>query len=169
MEEQLIEQIKDGVRDILKFVQSRNGRLSEQEKIAIAQALDHAVSRITELRQQQQAAQVQEEPTEPAPPSDKLTMSRPMASSNIHSFAYDPKKKQLYVKFQGDYPQQNGPVYSYQGVPEQAFDIFQKGAIAAKTDGQNKWGKWWVGKQPSLGASFYEAIRQAGFPHQRVA
>jgi hypothetical protein len=59
-------------------------------------------------------------------------------------------------------------VYGYEGVPPQIFRVFQAGAIPAKTDGQNEYGSWWVGKRPSLGASFYELIKKGGYPYQKL-
>ena len=83
-------------------------------------------------------------------------------SSNIYGFQYDPRSKLLRVKFQGD------GIYEYGGVPPQIFKAFQSGAIPAKTNGQNQYGSWWKGKNPSLGASFYELIRDR-FPYQKVS
>jgi len=92
-----------------------------------------------------------------------------MPSSNVNSFAYDPDNEQLYVKFQGDYPLENGPTYKYGGVPEPMFEAFRQGAIPARTEGTSDWGDWWVGKKPSLGASFYSLIRESGFPYERLS
>ena len=75
----------------------------------------------------------------------------------------------LLVRFLGDHPNRNGPVYAYGGVPREVFDMFQKGAVPARTDGQNKWGKWWKGKVPSIGASLYTLIKQRGYPYQRLS
>ncbi len=86
----------------------------------------------------------------------------PLLSSNIYGFKYDPKKGQLLVRFN------NGGVYSYGGVPPGVFDAFQQGAVPAKTNGKNKFGEWWKGKIPSLGAAFYELIRNGGYPYQRL-
>lgn len=83
-------------------------------------------------------------------------------SSNIYGFQYDPRSKLLRVKFQGD------GIYEYGGVPPQIFKAFQQGAVPAKTSGRNQYGSWWQGKQPSLGASFYELIRDR-FPYQKVS
>lgn len=96
-------------------------------------------------------------------PSSEGIQHAPINSSNIYGFKYDPKTGKLLVKFQ------EGNVYQYQGVPPQIFDIFQKGAIAAKTNGQNNFGRWWTGKIPSLGASFYELIRQGGYPYKKLS
>lgn len=87
----------------------------------------------------------------------------PIQSSNIWGFNYDPSEKKLYVRFQGD------GIYEYDGVPPQIFNLFRQGAIPAKTEGQNQYGRWWVGKQPSLGASLFELIKQKGYPYQKVA
>ncbi len=87
----------------------------------------------------------------------------PLQSSNIYGFNYDQKSGTLRVKFQGD------GVYQYQGVPRYIFKIFQSGAVPAKTSGSNEYGKWWEGKQPSLGAAFYQMIRNGGYPYQKVA
>lgn len=86
----------------------------------------------------------------------------PIESSNIYGFQYDPKSGNLKVRFQ------SGSVYGYTGVPLGVFKVFQQGAIPAKTDGQNAYGKWWQGKIPSLGAAFYNLIKQGGYPYQKL-
>lgn len=90
-------------------------------------------------------------------------------SSNIFGFSYNPQSKRLYVKFQGNGAYGDGPVYEYEGVPPQIFKIFKNGAVPAKTSGQNRFGKFWKGKIPSLGAAFYEMIRKAGYPYSKIA
>ncbi len=86
----------------------------------------------------------------------------PLQSSNIYGFRYDPKSGKLLVRFN------SGSVYGYDGVPQGVFKVFAQGAVPAKTSGQNSFGKWWRGKLPSAGASFYEMIRKGGFPYQRI-
>jgi hypothetical protein len=83
-------------------------------------------------------------------------------SSNIYGFRYNPKNGQLMVRFQ------NGGVYGYSGVPAGVFNTFRQGAVPAATNGQNEHGRWWTGKQPSLGAAFYNLIRQGGYAYQRL-
>lgn len=87
----------------------------------------------------------------------------PLNSSNIWGFNYDPKSGKLLVRFQ------KGSVYEYEGVPPHIFRIFQAGAIPAKTNGQNQFGRWWIGKNPSLGASFYDLIRSGPYAYEQVA
>lgn len=87
----------------------------------------------------------------------------PIDSSNIYGFKYDPKSGRLLVRFQ------SGSIYGYQGVPQGVFKVFQQGAVPAKTSGRNQHGAWWKGKAPSLGAAFYNLIRQGGYPYQRLS
>lgn len=87
----------------------------------------------------------------------------PINSSNIYGFKYDPKTGRLLVRFQ------SGSVYGYQGVPPGIFRVFQAGAIPAKTNGSNAFGKWWIGKMPSLGSAFFSLIRNGGYPYQRLS
>lgn len=91
-----------------------------------------------------------------------------MPSSNVEGFAYDDKTGRLLVRFLGKHPNKNGPIYGYEGVPPNIFEIFRKGAIPAKTNGKNKWGEWWQGKYPSIGAAMYHLIKAGGYPYQRL-
>jgi hypothetical protein len=86
----------------------------------------------------------------------------PLDSSNVYGYQYDPKSGRLKVRFQ------SGSVYEYGGVPAGVFKVFQQGAVPAKTTGKNRYGQWWTGKIPSLGAAFYSLIRQGGYPYQRL-
>lgn len=88
-------------------------------------------------------------------------------SSNIYGFQYDPGSKSLRIKFQGDGPQ-GGPVYEYDNVPINVYKAFETGSVPAKTNGQNNFGRWWQGKMPSLGAAFYDLIRNGGYAYRRV-
>lgn len=92
-----------------------------------------------------------------------------LQSSNVYGFKYNPKSKKLLVQFQGNEQPGQGPVYKYDNVPPVIFKIFASGAVPAKTSGSNKWGRWWKGKNPSLGAAMYQLIKLGGFPYQRVA
>lgn len=136
--------------------------MSDQLQGLVADQLAWLVGRIEQL-----STQAPVEGLPPQPPEEP-EMGTTMPSSNIHSFGYDQDTGRLLVKFQGDYPEENGPVYAYEGVPEGIFDIFRNGAVPAKTSGKNKWGQWWKGKMPSLGAAMYAAIKQGGYQYQRL-
>lgn len=104
----------------------------------------------------------------PVPPDEIPPLETSMPSSNVNSFSYNPDNQEMFVKFQGDYPSENGPVYKYGGVPPVIFDLFQKGAVPARTKGSNDWGEWWEGKVPSLGASLFTLIKNGGYPYERI-
>jgi hypothetical protein len=86
----------------------------------------------------------------------------PLMSSNIYGFQYDPDSGKLRVRFN------EGGVYEYGSVPPDIYQAFEAGAIPAKTEGENQWGKWWRGKEPSAGSSFFELIKMGGFPYKKL-
>ncbi len=158
---QQLQSLLDELLSTLQTVLSSGVQISDAQQGLIAEQLVWLTDRIEQLSEPIA-------PITPAQPPEKMRMARPMPSSNIHSFGYDDKTGKLLVKFQGDYPNQNGPVYGYAGVPKQVFEMFRQGAIPAKTKGKNDWGEWWVGKQPSLGASMSALIKNGGYQYQRL-
>lgn len=87
----------------------------------------------------------------------------PLQSSNVYGFSYDPTSSKMFVRFN------SGSVYQYENVPPAAFKAFTRFGVPAKTSGRNSYGQWWKGKSPSMGASFYEIIKNGPFPYQKVA
>jgi hypothetical protein len=154
------EEIEGLLRDFMQAIQIvlESGEiLSDEFQGMLAQTLENLFNRLEESRSE----------TTTAVPEPKKPEG--IGSSNVHSFGYDDKTGKLLVKFQGDYPQENGPVYGYEGVPKNIFELFKQGAIPARTDGKNKWGQWWKGKVPSLGASLYTLIKNGGYPYQKLS
>ena len=92
-----------------------------------------------------------------------------LQSSNVYGYKYDPRTKKMLVKFQGNKGLGQGPVYEYDNIPPQVFKMIRSSAIPAKTTGQNKWGKFWKNKSPSLGASVSALLVKGGFPYQRIS
>lgn len=90
----------------------------------------------------------------------------PIGSSNVRGFSYDQNSGTLTVQFNGETG--NGPVYQYGSVPPEIAMAFMDGNAAARTNGKNKFGSWFRGKKPSLGAAHWQYIRD-NFPHQRVS
>jgi len=86
-----------------------------------------------------------------------------LQSSTVYGFKYSPKNKRLFVKFQGD------GVYKYDNVPSVIARLFMDGASRAKTQGSNRYGAWWQGKKPSLGAALNQHIKNLGFPYQKIS
>jgi hypothetical protein len=189
--EQAIENIKDTVRQIMQLIVQRGQPLSQGLKDKLAQVMDHAANRISQLRQKQkQDEELEEAETEQAEIADTIGAGQeekrpqilggigdkipeleqaPHESSNINAFRYDPQSGKLFVKFQGKYPKQNGPVYSYDGIPKNIYDVFRRGAVAPKTSGKNAWHTWKEGVTPSHGAAMYALIKQGGYPYQRLS
>ncbi len=86
-----------------------------------------------------------------------------LQSSNIWGTAYDPRTSKMLVRFHG------GGVYEYSGIPRGIYQAFVSGSASAKTKGKNKYGQWWVGKTPSLGAAMHEYIKRGNFPFRRLS
>jgi len=167
MIERQIEEIKNSVKQLLQTAMQEGNNLTDEMQGVIAQALEHAYNRITQLRQEQE--QEQQGPVDGLEPiQQQPEMQEAMPSSNIHSFNYDYDNGNLLVKFQGDKGAGQGPIYSYGGVQPYIFNLFKRGAAIAKTSGKNKWGKWWKGKSPSMGAAMNAFIKSGGYPYQKV-
>lgn len=156
-------EFRQAIATVLELASQQIDDLDDETMAALTELITAATERLS--RQQTPVEGLQ--PQAPEPPNN-IRMARPMPSSNVHSFGYDDKTGRLLVKFQGDYPDQNGPVYGYSGVPKQIYDLFRQGAVPARTDGHNEWGEWWKGKSPSLGASLYTLIRGGNYPYQRL-
>ena len=92
-----------------------------------------------------------------------------LPSSNIWGFNYDKNSKKLKVKFNGKGAKDDGSVYEYDNVPPSVAQIFEAGAIPAKTSGSNKHGEWWKGKSPSLGSAHYALIRNGGYAYTKLS
>lgn len=187
MIEQRIAQIKAHVERVLSMLEGREEPPKEVQD-AIREFLQKSIAEIQQLRQEQEkekaeieleeaeqeqaqvANEIEPVPPEQSPPQGPVPplMPAPYPSSNINAFRYDPKRERLYVKFQGKHPQENGPVYSYEGIPKDIYEVFRRGAIAPKTSGRNAWHRWKKGVTPSHGAAMFALIKGGGFPYQRV-
>ena len=159
MNEQKIEDIKNSLRELMMLINERGQPLSEEMKLQLMKVMEHAADRISTLKQEEQVP--------PAAP-EELPLA-PHESSQINGFQYDPESGKLQVQFHGKYPQAAGSVYEYDDVPAWVYDLFQRGAIAPKTSGSNRFHRWEKGKSPSHGASMNAAIKAGGFSYRKVA
>jgi uncharacterized protein YdbL (DUF1318 family) len=91
----------------------------------------------------------------------KKDFARDLKSAVIRKTEYDEKANRLKVIFNND------STYEYADVPLEVYEKLTAGGIKAKTSGENEFGKWWVGKDPSLGASFNELIKKGGYNFTR--
>lgn len=151
------------VLDLLEEILSTGEKISDELLGQIADQIEHEESRIDQLRKQ---SPVESLPAQQSPQQPQLQEAMP--SSNVESFGYDEYTGKLMVRFLGEHPDRNGPIYAYEGVPKNIFDLFRKGAVPARTDGSNKWGIWWKGKKPSIGASLYALIKNGGYAYERL-
>ena len=144
-------------QSIISYLETNGTNLNVESQ----QALGSLLQNILQLIEQQ--AQ------EPQIPNQHPPLQEAMPSSNVEGFAYDDKNQRMYVRFLGKYPDRQGPVYQYEGVPNVIFNLFRTGAVPARTNGRNRWGRWWRGKVPSIGASLYTLIKNQGYDYRRVA
>ncbi|SRR6266404_7329596 len=164
MIEQQIEDLKNALREVMALITQRNQPLGDDLKLLLAQVMEHVANRIQQLRQEE----TQGVPTPPSitPPEPEAA---PFESAQVNAFKYDPDSQDLYVKFQDKYPQQNGPVYKYQGVPKFIYDVFRRGGVGPLTTGSNAWHAWKEGVTPSLGAALNGLIKAGGYQYQRLS
>lgn len=92
----------------------------------------------------------------------KKDLARDLKSAVIRQTDYNPEEKLLKVIFN------NGHTYTYDDVPQKVYDDLTAGTVKAKTSGENQYGRWWVGKTPSAGASFNALIKKGGYNYQRI-
>lgn len=97
------------------------------------------------------------------PVSEKKGTVEPANSAVIRRTEYFPDTRKLAVVFN------SGSVYEYDDVPEEVYKNLLQSATPAKTEGKNAYGAWWVGKNPSLGATFNNLIKKGGFDYRKVA
>jgi hypothetical protein len=83
-------------------------------------------------------------------------------SSNVWGANYDQRSGKMRVRFQG------GLEYEYDGIPPAIFNAFIHGNASARTDGRNRYGRWWINKNPSLGAALNQYIKAGGFNYRRL-
>jgi len=231
MNDQLIEDIKNQIRELIGLLAERGEPISSEMRLQLARAMEHASNRIIQLRQEGNVQAPTPQPEQPPelPPQEPGLGSPPVGeiqllwilagqneqaflqylttypsqiteallrnpaelqrnieflqqmmpegpnpaqadgiphadlnSSNIYGFRYNPKNQKLKVRFQG------GSVYEYDSVPGNVVNAFQNGSASARTNGQNQYGRWWEGKNPSLGAAFWNYIRNAGYDYRRL-
>lgn len=227
MNEQAINQIKEALREMMQLLVQRGQPISEEIRIALTQAMEHAANRIQELRQEeQQPFEGNTGQQQPSPqgigappgadaqllfllagsredvfiqylqqyqtPETQALLNNPaelervvhflhammpsyqpeqvgdvqrteLNSSTIFGTNYDANSGKMKVRFQG------GGEYIYSGVPANIYRAFIDGQHSATTNGQNAFGRWWEGKNPSIGSAFNAYIKKGNFPFQKIS
>lgn len=153
--------LRELVQGIMLVIQSGE-ELSDEFQGILAQTIGSLVTKIDEAKAQETSNLLISQGAPPLQPG-------PYPSSNVNSFKFDPRSGTLFVKFHGKDTPDSGPVYRYDGVPKNVYDVFSQGRVAPKTSGQNQYHRWIRGVTPSLGASLYALIRNGGFPYQKIS
>jgi hypothetical protein len=73
-------------------------------------------------------------------------------SSNVDRVKYFEEDKRLVVKFN------DGSYYTYFDIDENVFFSIIEGDATCKTEGENEFGEWFVGKTPSVGAAIWKYL-----------
>ena len=157
-------ELREAIANIIQMASQIIDELDDETMLALVDLLNAARERL---------AQEAENPVEGLPPTTPEGVPNldqgPYPSSNVNSFKYDPRSGRLFVKFHGAESADAGPVYKYEGIPKNIYDLFSQGRVGPKTSGSNQYHTWIKGVTPSLGASLYALIRNGGYPYQRMS
>lgn len=158
--------VKTTGEDVAKVYQdlSKKGDLSTPEK-----AIQAAQERLKELTGEGKVLSKEDiqskveagEKLKTAQPIEqaKKQLAQSLKSSVIRRMNYDKENQHMDLIFN------NGATYRYYDFPEKEWEALSEGGTPAKTSGKNEFGVWWVGKQPSRGATFNKIIQ----PHKKEA
>jgi hypothetical protein len=82
-------------------------------------------------------------------------------SSNVKKMMYNNETRELVVLFN------SGEYYTYYDITFDRFQRVLQGAGVCRTEGKNKWGEWFVGKTPSVGAALYKELVLSGARYEK--
>ena len=97
----------------------------------------------------------EEKEGESTDPNAEVTMKKwrnTANSSNVDRIMYNDETFEMVVKFN------DGAYYTYYDVEFDLFLNVMNGAAVCRTEGKNKWGEWYVGKTPSVGAAVNQLL-----------
>lgn len=147
---------------LMSFISSEGASFNQETQLALGNFLQEILQFIQEGNGS---------PADSLPPNNEPLQldAGPFPSSNVNSFKYDPRSQKLFVKFHGKDSADSGPIYGYENVPKNIYDVFARGGVAPMTSGSNRYHTWIRGVTPSLGASLYALVKQGGYPYQRLS
>lgn len=94
---------------------------------------------------------------------DFAIVERDVNSSNVDSFRYDTESEILFLTFN------DGSTYKYYNITFGEFMDVTGGNAICITEGQNEFGRWFVGKTPSVGAAVYVYLTNSNKRYERAA
>jgi hypothetical protein len=74
---------------------------------------------------------------------------------------YNDVTREMVIKFN------DGAYYTYFDVDFTLFQDVLDGNASCITEGENKFGSWYIGKSPSVGAAVYDLLVENGVRYQR--
>lgn len=82
-------------------------------------------------------------------------------SSNVRKIMYNDESKEMFIQFQ------DKSIYTYYNVSMNLFLDVSGGKATCITSGENKYGAWYVGKTPSVGAAVHKRLVKAGVQYKK--
>lgn len=84
-----------------------------------------------------------------------------VTSSNVDRLMYNDENRELVIKFN------DGAYYTYYDIDFTDFVSVFEGYGICKTTGSNRYGTWYIGKFPSVGAAVYDILVKSGKKYSR--
>jgi len=91
----------------------------------------------------------------------KVWRGSSIPSSNVRRIVYNDESKEMVIQFQ------DKSIYTYFEVPFQIFLDVSGGKATCITTGENKFGRWFVGKNPSVGAAVWKYLRDSNIKYKK--
>ena len=82
-------------------------------------------------------------------------------SSNVKKILYNDETQEMFIQFQ------DKSIYTYFDVSFNLFLDVSNGNAVCITNGESKWGNWYVGKTPSVGAAVHKWLINQGVRYKR--
>lgn len=77
-------------------------------------------------------------------------------SSNVDKIMFNDETNELVIKFK------DGEIYTYEGIDFSEFNNIVNGNAVCVTNGENRFGTWYLGKNPSVGSAVFKYLVESG-------
>jgi len=91
----------------------------------------------------------------------KVWRGSSIPSANVRRIVYNDESKEMVIQFQ------DKSIYTYFEVPFQTFLNVSGGEATCVTEGENEFGSWFVGKNPSVGSAVWKYLRDSNIKYKR--
>ncbi len=82
-------------------------------------------------------------------------------SSNVNKIMFNDETNELVIKFK------DGEIYTYEGIDFSEFNNIVNGNAVCVTNGENRFGTWDIGKNPSVGAAVHKYLIDSGKTYRK--